>query len=58
MWHFGEIQTLRSELLSKLSMFAVVMGEKNCGSEKNRQVKNVGAEGGSGCEQESHEEAG
>ena len=31
------------------------MGEKNCRSEKNRQAKNGGTEGGV---RESHEEAG
>ena len=34
------------------------MGEKNCGSEKNKQAKNGGAEGGIWCVRESHEEAG
>ena len=34
------------------------MGEKNCGSEKNRQTKNGGAEGGGWCERELHKEVG
>ena len=32
--------------------------EKNCGSEKNRQAKNGGVEGGSWWEREPHEEVG
>ena len=38
--------------------FCLLYCEKNCRSEKNRQVKNGGAEGGDWCERESGKEAG
>ena len=34
------------------------LGEKNYGSEQNRQTKNGGVEGGSWCEREFHKEVG
>ena len=41
-----------------LHCYSELLDEKNCGSEKNKQAKNGGAEGGGGCERESQEEAG
>ena len=40
------------------SISSTPLGEKNCGSEKNRQTKNGGVEGGSWGEREFYKEVG